>query len=151
MTVNNSYRYHFSSAASFTVKGPLNAHNYSGKTPWIIPALWESDIFAVLLRCPCPSKETRWHLLNLVLKISDFFSIQCNTVGMVPFPKIGLLKVGRLGGSVVEHLPSAQGVIPGFWDWIPRSGIESRIRLPIGSLLLPLPMSLPFSVSFMNK
>ena len=26
------------------------------------------------------------------------------------------LSQGRLGGSVVEHLPSAQGMIPGSWD-----------------------------------
>ena len=39
-----------------------------------------------------------------------------------------------LGGSVVEHLPSAQGVIPGL-------GTESHIGLPTGSLLLSLPMS----------
>ena len=32
-------------------------------------------------------------------------------------------RLGRLGGSVVEHLPSAQGVIPG-------SGIKSCIGLP---------------------
>ena len=45
---------------------------------------------------------------------------------------------GRPGGSVVENLPLAQGVI-----------LESHI----GSLLLPLPMSLPLSlsVSFKNK
>ena len=47
---------------------------------------------------------------------------------------------GRLGGSAVERLPLAQGMIQG-------SRIESHIRLPTGSLLLPLPMSLPLSVS----
>ena len=47
---------------------------------------------------------------------------------------------GHLGGSAVEHLPSAQGVIPG-------SGIKSRIKLPVRSLLLPLPVSLPLCVS----
>ena len=51
---------------------------------------------------------------------------------------------GHLGGSVVEHVPLAQGVIPD-------PGIESRMRLPAWSLLLPLPMSLPLSVSLMNK
>ena len=52
--------------------------------------------------------------------------------------------LGHLGGSVVEHLPLAQVVIPGSWDWV-------CIRLPIGSLLLPLPKSLPLSVSLINK
>ena len=43
---------------------------------------------------------------------------------------------GHLGGSVVEHLPSAEGMI-----WGP--GIESHTGLPARSLLLSLPMSLP--------
>ena len=45
-------------------------------------------------------------------------------------------RTGHLGGSVVKCLPSAQVMIPAFWDqaphWAPR---------PAGSLLLPL--SLP--------
>ena len=48
---------------------------------------------------------------------------------------------GHLGGSVVEPLPLAQVVIPGVL------GIKSCIRLPTGSLLLPLPMSLPLCLS----
>ena len=47
---------------------------------------------------------------------------------------------GRLGGSAVEHLPSAQGAIP-------RSQIQSHSKLLAGSLLLPLPVSLPLSLS----
>ena len=47
---------------------------------------------------------------------------------------------GCLGGSVVEPLPWAQGVISG-------SGMESLISLPMRSLLLPLPVSLPLSLS----
>ena len=49
-----------------------------------------------------------------------------------------------LGGSVVEHLPLAQVVIPGSWDRVPHG-------LPTGSLLLHLPVSLSLSVSLMNK
>ena len=52
--------------------------------------------------------------------------------------------LGCLGGSVVGCLALAQGMIPG-------SGTEFHIRLFAGSLLLPLPMSLPLSVSLMNK
>ena len=37
------------------------------------------------------------------------------------------------------------------WDSIPGPRIESHIGLLARSLLLPLPVSLPFSVSFMNK
>ena len=48
--------------------------------------------------------------------------------------------LGYLGGSVVECLPLAQGVIPGFRDQVPH-------QAPAGSLLLPLPMSLPLCVS----
>ena len=47
--------------------------------------------------------------------------------------------LGHLGGSVVERLLLAQGVIPG-------SRIESRIGLPAWTLLLPLPVSLPHAV-----
>ena len=53
---------------------------------------------------------------------------------------------GCLGGSVVEHLPLAQGRSQDL-------GIESRTGLLTGSLLLPLPVSLPLSlyVSWINK
>ena len=50
---------------------------------------------------------------------------------------------GCLGGSVVEHLPLAQGMMLGL-------GIKSCIRLPASDLLLlllPLSMSLPVRVS----
>ena len=48
---------------------------------------------------------------------------------------------GRLGGSVVECLPSAQGMILG-------SGIVSHIGVLEGRLLLPLSVSLlPLSLS----
>ena len=30
-----------------------------------------------------------------------------------------ILTLGRLSGSVVEHLPLAQGMIPGYWDQVP--------------------------------
>ena len=50
--------------------------------------------------------------------------------------------LGCLGGSAVEHLPSAQGMILD-------PGIESHIELPVGRLLLPL--SVPLLLSLMNK
>ena len=46
----------------------------------------------------------------------------------------------KYGHGGAENLPSAQGVILG-------SGIKSHTGLPVGSLLLPLPMSLPLSLS----
>ena len=55
-----------------------------------------------------------------------------------------LLNLGRLGGTEVGRLPLAQGVI-----------LETRdqvlIGLPARSLLLPLPVSPPLSLSLMNK
>ena len=54
------------------------------------------------------------------------------------------LLLGRLSGSAVEHLPSAQDMILG-------PGIKSCIGLPAWSLLLPLRMSLPLSLSLINK
>ena len=52
--------------------------------------------------------------------------------------------LGHWGGSVVEHLSLVQVMVPGL-------GIKSRVRLHAGSMLPPLPMSLPLSVSLMNK
>ena len=49
-------------------------------------------------------------------------------------------QAGHLDGSEVDHLPSVQDVILG-------PGVESHIGFPVGSLLRPLPMSLPLSVS----
>ena len=58
---------------------------------------------------------------------------------METIQRLNRLELGHLGGSAVECLPLAQGVIRG-------SGIESHIRLLEGSLLLPLSMSLPLSL-----
>ena len=44
---------------------------------------------------------------------------------------------GRLDGSVIGHLPSAQGMILEFWDRAPH-----RVPCSAGSLLLPLPLPL---------
>ena len=47
--------------------------------------------------------------------------------------------LGRLGGSAVERLPLAQGVMP-------HLVIESPISLPARDVLCTLPMSLPLCV-----
>ena len=64
----------------------------------------------------------------------------CAPIGHEEPMKFVIGGAGHLGGSVVEHLPSAQVVIV-------RSGIKSHTGLPMGSLLLPLLMCLPPSVS----
>ena len=73
-----------------------------------------------------------FRILSLMFQSLDQFSVQ-----------------GHLGGSVVECLPSAQVMILGSWD----PGIKSHIRFPMGSLLLPLPMSLlpSLCLSWINK
>ena len=50
------------------------------------------------------------------------------------------LKAGSLGGAVVWRLPLAQGAILETRDQVPH-------QLPAWSLLLPLPVSLPLSLS----
>ena len=52
---------------------------------------------------------------------------------------------GRLGGSVAEHLPLAQVMIPASWDRVPQWAPHKKPDI------LPLPMSLPLSESLMNK
>ena len=51
---------------------------------------------------------------------------------------------GHLGGSAVEHLSMAQGVILGSWD-------ESRVGLPAGACLPSACVSASLSVSLMSK
>ena len=56
---------------------------------------------------------------------------------------------GRLGGSVVERLPSTQGVILETWDPVPHRAEWSLLLLLPVSLLLSLSLSL--FLSLMNK
>ena len=57
-------------------------------------------------------------------------------------------KNSKLGDPWVAQWFSAC-LWPGAWSWSP--GIESRVGLPAWSLLLPLPVFLPLSLSLMNK
>ena len=60
---------------------------------------------------------------SLLLVFPSHLKVKSNVESSVS-PSVGeRQKQGHLGGSVVKHLPLAQGVIPG-------PGIESRIRLP---------------------
>ena len=56
-------------------------------------------------------------------------------------------KKGHLGGSTVEHLPSAQGVIPGSWDQVPYwAPCTEPASLPVSQ-----PLSLSMHLSGINK
>ena len=81
----------------------------------------------------------------LIMGSCEKFLLQCLDKGEVRVVKSPLC-LGCLSGSAVEHLPLAQGVIPD-------PGIQSLIGIPAGSLLLPLPVSLPHSLcrSRINK
>ena len=53
--------------------------------------------------------------------------------------------MGSLGGSVVEHLPLAQGMILGFWNQV-------SLQAPYGEpASLSAHVSASLCVSFMNK
>ena len=56
----------------------------------------------------------------------------------------GLCDWGRLGGSMVEHLPLAH-VIPGFWDQVPQ---QAPCREPASP---SVSVSASLCVSLMNK
>ena len=93
-------------------------------------------------------------LMSLLLHLVEYYLFSvfvmylwgsgCPTVFLLKIFPQGYKIFPQLGGSVVEHLPRA---------WSQGFGIESCIRLLTGSLLLflPLPISLPLSVSLMNK
>ena len=53
--------------------------------------------------------------------------------------------LGHLGGSVVERLPSAQGVIPGSWDQTPHRVAHGKAASPSAYV------SASLCVSLMNK
>ena len=73
-----------------------------------------------------------------------FLPLIVNIISTASCQSAKYINEGTLGSLTVEHLSSAQDMIPGSW-------IESHIGLPAGSLLLPLPMSLHLWASLMNK
>ena len=56
-----------------------------------------------------------------------------------------VLGLGRLGGSAVERLPSAQDVIPGSWDRVPHRAPHMEPASPSAYV------SASLSVSFINR
>ena len=73
-----------------------------------------------------------WSLHTLQVGSEKGLSTVGNNLAILRFLPQRNENRGRLGGSVVEHLPLAQGAILG-------SGIKSHIGLLAGSLLLLLP------------
>ena len=63
-------------------------------------------------------------------------SVSCNEIAN---------SLGRLGGSAVEHLPLAQGVIPEFRDRVPHRAPCMESASPFASV------SASLSLSLMNK
>ena len=57
--------------------------------------------------------------------------------------------MGHLGGSVVEHLPSAQVVILGSWDQVPHRAPHTEPASP--SACVSASPSLPLPLFLMNK
>ena len=60
--------------------------------------------------------------------------------------------MGRLGGTAVKHLPSAQGVIPALWDRAPyQAPLQLSLLLPLPLPLLVFPLSLAVCLSLSNE
>ena len=58
---------------------------------------------------------------------------------------------GCLGGSVVEHLPLAQVVIPGSWDGVLHWAPHREPASPSACVSASLSLSLSLCVFLMNK
>ena len=61
------------------------------------------------------------------------------------------LEGGRLGGSAVEHLPSAQGMILEFWNQVPHQDLHGEPASPSVYVSASLSVSVSVSLSLMNK
>ena len=101
---------------------------------------FSATIFLSLLECPgCGYRQGLewlwlwWVCLNLEAFAWHHPVGEEKLVGISEAGPLQKQEGGHLAGSVVE--PSTQGVTPG-------PGIESVIRVPTRSLLLPLPVSL---------
>ena len=74
-----------------------------------------SSISFVSLICRGPGNELRWtegEKVKFFLPYTHLPYVQFNESLLILKNKVR----ERLGGSVVEHLPLAQGLIPGSWD-----------------------------------
>ena len=95
----------FESRTPGVLLGPIPAHGVR-RTALIISSL-QDHIMLI--------QKMRIALVKIDHSMSRAFPVQ----GKVNFK---IWKQGCLGGSVVEHLPLAQGMILGSWDWIPHQG-----------------------------
>ena len=110
------------------------------QSPWRIPAdpwFWTSGLYNCERKNDLFLSNQLWWFIGQS-KETDTAHVQSISKSWQLNPQ-NISRLGHLGGSVVGCLPFAQVVIPGSWDGVPH-------QLPTGSLLLPLPMSLPLSV-----
>ena len=83
-------------------------------------------------------KDSTPKLLELIEQFSNVAGYKVNAQKSV---------AGRLGGTVVKHLPSAQGVIPALRDRAPHQAPAMTLLLPLPLPLLVFPLSLAVSIS----
>ena len=84
---------------------------------------------------PLPASMMHSHTSFIKYKVKDDFIKKIQ----------GVDSIGHLGGSVVEHLPSTQIMIPGSWDGVPSQGPHRKPASP------PAYVSASLSVSLINK
>ena len=99
-------------------------------------------------------REVMKRMLQVFQRVSWQFCNYINTFFSI-FPGLILLQPVRKSFFNPNHGDAwvAQRLSICLWlrAWSPSPGIKSPIGLPAWSLLLPLPVSLPLSVSLMNK
>ena len=114
-------------------------------------------IVTIPLPCPAPEGKMEWRVhifwgtLFCAWYFAEFFAnashfIIATTLLSSPFKNWSQKTFWR-DPWVVQRFSAC--LWPRAQSW--RPGIESHVRLPAGSLLLPLPVSLPLSVSLINK
>ena len=110
--------------------------------PWFSPtlSLWTLFLSACCLEVSCNSFPWAWFSLPGEA-YCPFYAWRAHRV---------LHFLGG-GGVLIRELQKGTWCLPLAQGTIPGPGIESHVGLPAWSLLLPLPVSMPLSVPFMNK
>ena len=119
---------------------------------------WMTCVFNLYVRLPLEQKEASHHCISLLhapleLSVMGHCALcherwsTCREIRHGPCSGRSLKIQWEQGTSVSQWFSACLWLK--VWSQGPR--IQSHIRLPAGSLLLPLPMSLPLSLSLMNK